>query len=113
MRITIRRLAVVMVVAMLAISGAALADELIQGAQELPWLPSPEAAVSCDATQTEGLLADVEAGAEILDLAALAESESCDYCTSRQDCYSVCGTTEVACVYDPYCGDGRFCACLF
>lgn len=115
MRITIRRLAVGMVAAMLATGGAVLAEEPLSIPPELQLLPSPEAAVSCDATQSDAAIADAEAGIEILDLAALSgsASASCDYCTSRQDCYSVCGSTAVACVYYPYCGEGRFCACFF
>lgn len=122
MRFTLRLLVAVLLVGLtLGTPGAVFGDEALpqQAAREEATeavagpasLPSPGAAVSCDAVVVENPSADTGG----IDFGALPGrvAASCNYCTSRQECYSVCGTTDVACVYDPYCGDGRWCACFF
>lgn len=91
-------------------------DEDVGAPPEPPSLRSLEAAVACDAAPVESPLVESPATDDgPIDFGALSGrvAASCNYCTSREECYSVCGTTDVACVYDPYCGDGRWCACFF
>lgn len=122
MRFTLRLLVAILLVGpTLGTPGAVSGDEALpqqaapeeatEAVEEAASLPRPGAAVSCDAVAVENPSADTGG----IDFEALSGrvAASCSYCTSRQECYSVCGTTDVACVYDPYCGEGRWCACFF
>lgn len=125
MRFTLELLVVVLLVGLtLGTPGTLVGDQVLapqatpEEAVETPQgplvLPAPEAAESCKGVPAES--ADNPAvDNEAIDFGALSGrvAASCNYCTSRQECYSVCGSTDVACVYDPYCGEGRWCACFF
>ena len=97
-----------------ALPQQAIPEEVVEAPQGPPALPGPEAAVSCPGVAVESAdTPSVDHG--VIDFGALSGrvAASCNYCTSSQECYSVCGSTDVACVYDPYCGEGRWCACFF